>query len=313
MSFFHRNYTPAAQPFVQLPANLLDAFIPGYGTISRLLMETFSFDITLIVSISFLIFVLIKFVDFLQAQVLLLVMRFGTCSVSLSSDIDSYFWMMDWLADHNIGRSSQSLIALPANRRRQLQILAGNFADIDSSDLSLPFRKVKTTQQYEPSLGSSQYFWHKGRRFLWYRQRERRQLTTSGMDMPTSLIEGRLYCISRSTAPLKALIEEASAHYHKKTAAKTAIHRPAPRQQRKDGGNPWRTVATRPSRPMDTVVLGEKEKVYIISDIDEYLHASTRRWYAERGIPYRRGYVSLPFRLFTRSQRAVILELRSLY
>ena len=283
------NHSSTVRPLVELPSNLLEAFIPGYGTISRLLLETFGFDITLIGSISFFVFALIKSIEFLQAQIYTLVMRFGTCSIRMSSDVDSYFWMMDWLSDHSIGPYSYSLTALPMNRLGTWEILTGSEAQSAGRPLSIT--KGKLDQRYEPALGLYHYFWHRGRLFLWFRTRERQQLTTYDVDIPTSLIEGRLYCLSRSTEPLKALVEEASAQYRKKRATKTIIRRPAARQQRKEGGNPWKTVATRPSRPLETVVLSEKEKDHIISDIEEYLQPSTRRWYGERGIPYRRGYV----------------------
>jgi chaperone BCS1 len=42
---------------------------------------------------------------------------------------------------------------------------------------------------------------------------------------------------------------------------------------------------------MDTVVLDEKQKVAVLSDMNEYLHPATPRWYASRGIPLRRGYL----------------------
>ena len=53
----------------------------------------------------------------------------------------------------------------------------------------------------------------------------------------------------------------------------------------------WQQVARRPIRPMRTVVLDSKEKHEILADINEYLHPSTPRWYASRGIPLRRGYL----------------------
>ena len=42
---------------------------------------------------------------------------------------------------------------------------------------------------------------------------------------------------------------------------------------------------------MGTVVLNAKEKQEVLSDVNEYLHPSTPRWYASRGIPLRRGYL----------------------
>jgi hypothetical protein len=142
---------------------------------------------------------------------------------------------------------------------------------------SSPFHKARKQQRYEPSLGLSQYFSYKGRLFLWYRQRERRQIGQFG-DMYTTVISGQLYCLSRSTAPIKALIEEVSEDYHKSRASMTVIRRPAPSQQRKERLNPWKTAAVRPSRPLRTVVLGGEQKDHIISDIEEYLHRTTRQW-----------------------------------
>jgi hypothetical protein len=66
--------------------SLLETFIPGYGTISRLLVDILGFDITLIVSIALLAFALLRSIDFLKAQTFGLVMRYGTCSVQIDSE-----------------------------------------------------------------------------------------------------------------------------------------------------------------------------------------------------------------------------------
>ena len=42
---------------------------------------------------------------------------------------------------------------------------------------------------------------------------------------------------------------------------------------------------------MGTVVLDDKRKRDVLNDINEYLNPATARWYANRGIPYRRGYL----------------------
>ena len=53
----------------------------------------------------------------------------------------------------------------------------------------------------------------------------------------------------------------------------------------------WHQVANRPVRDIRTVVLDEKQKLQVLADINEYLHPETPRWYANRGIPLRRGYL----------------------
>ncbi len=77
-----------------------------------------------------------------------------------------------------------------------------------------------------------------------------------------------------------------------KIGSRTCILRPASANHRKIG-RPWATGNWRLSRTLDTVVLADDQKELIIKDIEEYLRPHTRQWYAERGIPYRRGYVSI--------------------
>ncbi|KAL9122454.1 MAG: hypothetical protein Q9187_000983 [Circinaria calcarea] len=43
--------------------------------------------------------------------------------------------------------------------------------------------------------------------------------------------------------------------------------------------------------PIDTVVLERDQKDSVIADMNEYPHPASSRWYANRGIPYRRGYL----------------------
>ena len=78
--------------------------------------------------------------------------------------------------------------------------------------------------------------------------------------------------------PVKELIKEARNAYLEKQKASTVVRRPAPKDNRGRGRGVWNRVATRPSRPMDTVVLDPDEKARVLNDINEYLHPSTPRW-----------------------------------
>jgi mitochondrial chaperone BCS1 len=42
---------------------------------------------------------------------------------------------------------------------------------------------------------------------------------------------------------------------------------------------------------MRTVILDQHQKDTVLADMNEYLHPATPRWYANRGIPLRRGYL----------------------
>jgi hypothetical protein len=51
----------------------------------------------------------------------------------------------------------------------------------------------------------------------------------------------------------------------------------------------WRTVCRKPKRSLSTVHLPSGQKESILRDINRFL--SSQEWYAERGIPFRRGYL----------------------
>jgi mitochondrial chaperone BCS1 len=92
-----------------------------------------------------------------------------------------------------------------------------------------------------------------------------------------------LECFGRSLDPIKALLEEAQTHYLQKSFTTTTIYRA--------NGPGWLPVVSRPSRAIDSVILEPEKKQALLTDMNEYLHPRTRRWYANRGIPYRRGYL----------------------
>lgn len=88
---------------------------------------------------------------------------------------------------------------------------------------------------------------------------------------------------------LKELLTEARLEYAKKDANNTLIYRGTCR-----GGSTeptWQRCLSRASRPLSTVILSEAKKKLLLEDIADYLSPATRRWYSNRGIPYRRGYL----------------------
>ena len=97
-----------------------------------------------------------------------------------------------------------------------------------------------------------------------------------------------LYTIGRSPDLLKALLEAVRQQHLHKDASKTVVYR--------DGGllgkeNGWKRCYSRHSRPLSTVVLDEAQKTAFVQDVKDYLLPATARWYGQRGIPYRRGYL----------------------
>jgi len=96
--------------------------------------------------------------------------------------------------------------------------------------------------------------------------------------------------MSRPTDPIKKLLAHAKQQYYKQHEARTTVKRPVSVQFRRSRNN-WQVVASRPVRDMRTVILDQHQKNTVLADMNEYLHPATPRWYANRGIPLRRGYL----------------------
>ncbi len=261
----------------QLPASLLDKLIPGYGTISPLFLDQFGFDISIIVAICCVAFTLMKSFEFLSSRFMGLLIRYGTCSVQVDSDNDPYDWVRNWLSDRGIGNDGCRLEARPS--------------DVISREDGEIVQQARAAVKYEASMGQIRYFWYKSRLFMWVRGRP--ECSTAGRD---ATIEGRLYCLSLSPEPIKNLIADAYIHNHEKTKSEIGIRHPYGKHKRRWMDNLWGPPKMKLKRKLESVVLDDEQKANLIADLEEFLES--RSWYAERGIPYRRGYVRVTFHLF---------------
>lgn len=277
----------------QLPVNILEAFIPGYSIISKYLLDVLGFDITLVVSVCLLIFGLFTSIKFLWTHAYNQFEEHFMSFVCINSDDDLYEHVCEWLQGQKISKNSRCLIAKTSY---------GNAWDLqdggEEEELLDPAKLVnfsnwdsKVPPKFQPYFGRHRFF-HRGRYFEF--RRDAKPMMYSGWGGSSVFQEDetiRLTCIGRSTQPIKDLMRECRDNFLDKEKACTVVRRPAPKDMRGRGRGFWNRVATRPSRPMETVVLDHDQKERVLSDINEYLHPSTPRWYANRGIPYRRGYL----------------------
>ncbi|KAJ8061578.1 hypothetical protein OCU04_009388 [Sclerotinia nivalis] len=282
-----------------LPTTLLENLVPGYGYIHKIVLQTVGFDITLLVSLFAALWLGNKAFDALWSWVWSFVMRHWMSDISISSRDEIHDEVIQFLAHKYQMKPSRSLQAETARR---------GYWDLDNEDavtltqldgtgtiqwLNFADQDSKTKPQYTPSMGASHSFWHNGRYFR-VRRSEKMVFSTSSYDgNPVSDQEILLIsCYGRSTTPIKEFLQEAKDYSNRNHSAKTIIRRPANKERRSWGGrSSWIEVARRPCRPMRTVVLDEVMKNKVLRDINEYLNPSTARWYAIRGIPYRRGYL----------------------
>lgn len=281
------------------PTTLLETFVPGYGAIHKFLLFTFGFDVTVLVSFGVVLFLSSRLLRSAWTLLSALVSSYYMAEITVSSTDEIHGHLIAFLA-HQYKISSA--------RRLMAETPSKSAWELDSEDTETPETTVdaegnikwlnfsnqeaKSQPRFTPAIGSHN-FWHNGTFF----QLKRKELTvfdemSSGATAFKDREQLTLSCFGRSTEPIKGLIQHAKAHYHQGHNAKTIIKRPAPKDMRRFGGRgSWVKIAERPCRPMKTVVLDEEKKMDVLADINEYLNPATARWYANRGIPYRRGYL----------------------
>lgn len=213
-----------------------------------------------------------------------------TSFVSVDSGDDIYNHVMGWVAEQPMSKNSRGLMVKTSHEN------AWDSQNMDmeeeglNSDRLLNFSnwEAKVPPKFQPYYGCHRFF-HNGRLFQFKREAKLMVPDWRNMFREDETIE--LRCIGRSTQPIKNLIKECRDHHLEKEKSCTVVRRPASKEHRDRGRTLWSTVAIRPSRPIGTVVLDHAQKDHILTDINEYLHPNTPRWYANRGIPYRRGYL----------------------
>ncbi|KAL5338881.1 BCS1 N terminal-domain-containing protein [Aspergillus crustosus] len=143
--------------------------------------------------------------------------------------------------------------------------------------------------RFTPSEGTH-YFWFNGRPLAFIREKEENKNGGGGGYYGYGgKAPERLYisCMGRDPKLLKELLIETQRSYVAKDSHNTVIYR----GQKSGGYTEWSRCMARAPRALSTVVLDQEQKSRFIGDIKEYLHPRTRRWYSNRGIPYRRGYL----------------------
>ena len=104
-------------------------------------------------------------------------------------------------------------------------------------------------------------------------------------------VEARMFALMRRgrAAKKRRLLENAREHtavYVPKTV--TQYHDATPGRPRAPAQQNWIHRA-KPSRPLETVVLPPGARERLVADVDDFL--SSERWYVDRGLPWRRGYL----------------------
>jgi chaperone BCS1 len=278
-----------------VPTQLFEFIIPGYSPIHSFILDTFAFDITIFVTLFAVIWVMMKLLHYVYRTIYSFIEDKYMASVLIGGYDDIYQHLLKWLADQPHMKNSRLLMAETMYKSAWED--DGEDEDDDDSNsedgtsdyLNFSNFDARTPPRFVPSFGTHA-FWHNGTYFRLTRVKN--TVAGNGWSAFTEKEDIYVSCFGRSPAPIKKLLQDAKNLYHADHQRKTVIRRPASKEMRRYGGRScWNAVANRPCRPMDTVVLDSERKKAVLEDINEYLNPTTPRWYSNRGIPYRRGYL----------------------
>ena len=214
-------------------------------------------------------------------------------SVTVRTDDEMYNMVMLWLSRQHFARNSRHFLANTnvntRNRYLYYQSLDEDEAEKDGGDDMDAVVNTETGEasnqkqavHYTPSTGRYM-FWYKSWPFTFERIQNRDQSIMLSMSEREELC---ISCFGRNPRRLKELLLDARQMHMRKDNCKTVIYRA------NLADSYWQRCMSRLNRPFSTVILNDQVKQDLIDDATDYLRPSTRRWYANRGIPYRRGYL----------------------
>ena len=212
-------------------------------------------------------------------------------------DDEIYNMLMAWIANQQFSKQSRRFVANTNLNSRMWYLWREFDSDDDKDEGGVEFDaegnaivtsgkgKKEKKVQFTPSFGTH-YFWYKSRLLIFKRSQDTRQ---TGWGPVSEREEISVQCFGRNPAILKDLLDECRKDFLSHDENRTIIYRGGLKSGTSEPA--WTRCVSRVSRPFSTVVLDEAVKKNILEDMRDYLHPYTRRWYSNRGIPYRRGYL----------------------
>ncbi|KAK2802385.1 hypothetical protein FQN50_007382 [Emmonsiellopsis sp. PD_5] len=275
---------------------LFESFIPGFSVASRIASSLFHIDLS--EYLSYVIGVAAAFLAlrYVSDNASWFIWRHFACNAEISVEDEVYSYVMYWLGRQSFSNNTPNFTAATkteydyisrfrdrgSNNKKEYDSDIGSDEDFDEY-WERTNRRDRTRQvNYTPSVGDH-YFRYKGRFIRLTRRREK-------VNAFTFLDNVSISCLGRDPSFLKELIDDAQQAYISRDGNKTIIYRSAKGSKGEDS-TIWQRCMARHPRAMSTVVLDTSQKEDFMKDVKDYLHPLTKRWYANRGIPYRRGYL----------------------
>ncbi|TGJ78476.1 hypothetical protein E0Z10_g10286 [Xylaria hypoxylon] len=280
-----------------MPANVIETLLAliglkGFAPVYRFIGSWLGWDPTSLLAVLGFIWATNKVIRQLFYFFYGFITQYLMSTIHISSTDDIYIHLMTWLSKQPRMVNSRALMAETVSKTAWEDEEESTVAR-DRSGLYLNFsnQEARARPQYIPAIGLHSFWW-KGQYFRLHRKKESifDDGPSSGFGTFKEKEDLMISCLWRSPNPIKQLLAHAKEQYYSDHQARTTVKRPCPAYMRRARNN-WQQVANRPVRDMKTVVLDQQQKLQVLADMNEYLHPETPHWYANRGIPLRRGYL----------------------
>ncbi|KAI1455058.1 BCS1 N terminal-domain-containing protein [Annulohypoxylon moriforme] len=264
---------------------LLDFFFPGFSMFAGAVQKYLGIDLNLYIPLLLLTGALTVVWNYAANYLWEQLESHFMSVVDIRTDDEVYNIIMSWVARQQFSQGARRFVVNTNINSRCWFSWDWDDDDDDDEEHVKESNKKKKALSYTPSFGSH-YFWYRGRLLLFRRSAKEH---TGGWRLVSQCEEISISCFGRDPWVLKELLLEARQQYMKKDEQKTLIYRGTLKPGSME--TTWQRCMARASRPFSTVILNEKVKQELIDDVTDYLDPMTQRWYANRGIPYRRGYL----------------------
>ena len=288
-----------SQPVMVQP--LIDSFVPGFSVVTNLFTHYFHIDISFYITCLLALAAVAAGLKYTATALWDSVSEYFICTAEIRMDDEMYNFVNAWVASQPF---SQRTCRFIAGTRTNSNLIYDDSYDYEErlqerQDNDDTFDLVEGAQdywlnisnhekvkplRYTPSHGTHLFKFKN--RYLSFTRTEEENKTVFWSRNSEQI---NISCLGRNSAIIKELLEEAQRAFLEKDGNKTIIYRGS--KSGSGGDAQWVRCMSRPPRPISTVVLDEVQKANFVDDIKDYLHPATRRWYSNRGIPYRRGYL----------------------
>lgn len=277
-----------------VPQPLFDTLVPGSSEALRLISYYVKIDLSSYLPFLLVLAAVVALIQYCWGHLEGIFSRFYVSSVEVREDDLMYNYMMAWISKQSFSQGTHQSIAAVQNSYSDdgdskddldvdMELLESAETFDDYWKTVMHRDKLFKPIRYTPSAAGVNIFWYQSRPIRFTRSSEQRKMYNSLTQSETL----HFSCMGRDPGILKKLLEDAQKDYLDKLSHKTIVHRAV----YKYGEHDWYPSTAKPPRPISTVVLEDQQKEALVDDIREYLSPLTPRWYANRGIPYRRGYL----------------------